>query len=585
MSTNVEQIKEKLDIVDVISSYIKVEKAGINFKAKCPFHNEKTPSFFISPTRQSFYCFGCQEKGDIFSFVEKFEGLDFKGALETLANKAGVELKNFKQENGSSKDEKEKLFEITEASCKIFEKQLSNNKKAQDILKKRGVTKESIKKWRLGYAQDEWRSLLDNLQGKFTKELMLEAGLIKKAGKTGTEKYYDTFRDRIIFPLNDNAGRVIAFSGRAIKKGDKTPKYLNSPETKLFYKSEALYGFDVAKNHIRKVDYTVLVEGQMDLLMSQQAGVLNTVASSGTALTEFHLKKIGRLSNRIIVAYDSDASGEKAARRAAEMAMSLGMEIKTVSLPEGEDPASIIQTDPAKWIKALKESEHFIDFTLSKALEEKDDRKLAKEVVENVLPLVSLIKSEMEKSKFVKKIALKMKVHEQDVLNDLKKVDQTPARLVPARQSSGMAGGSESVAGREETETKNNLPKNHPKTVNLERILAGVIFLEKSNKNKKAKKLKEKWQKIVDKERVEKILENFKKNKEALIFETESYGEKESLDETAEDILRRLELKELKAELQKITITLDDKSLSKKMEKKTKVDFNKIQKRIKEINN
>jgi len=573
MSSDTEKIKEKLDIVDVISGYIKVEKAGINFKAKCPFHNEKTPSFLISPTRQSFYCFGCGEKGDIFSFVEKFEGLDFKGALETLANKAGIELKNFKPTDDNIKDEKERLFEITETACQIFEKQLTVNKDALAILKKRGVTIDSIKKWRLGFAQDEWRSLFDNLTQKgFSKEEMLEAGLIKK---TNTEtnsrqiKYYDTFRDRIMFPLNDSAGRVIAFSGRAIKdpstgsgQENKIPKYLNSPETKLFYKSEALYGFDVAKNYIRKLDYTVLVEGQMDLLMSHQAGILNTVASSGTALTELHLKKIGRLSNRIIVAYDADISGEKATRRAAEMAMSLGMEIKTVSLPEGEDPASIIQKDQIKWKKVLKESEHFIDFTLNKALEEKDDRKLAKEITKNVLPLVSLIKSDIEKSRFVKKIALKMKVQEEDVLNDLKKINQ-----------------------KEEALTGEGLPKNYSKIINLERILSGIIFLEEFNKNKKSKELKEKWQKIVNKEKVEEILANFEKNKEALIFETENYGEKGSLDEIAKDILKRLELKELKTKLQKITIILDDKSLSKENKKKTEANFNKIQKRIQELNN
>jgi len=551
MSTNVEQIKEKLDIVDIISGYIKVEKAGINYKAKCPFHNEKTPSFFISPTRQSFYCFGCGEKGDIFSFVEKFEGLDFKGALETLASKAGVELKNFKQTN-DVKGEKDKLFEIMEKATQIFEKQLIENKEALNVLKKRGVTNDSIAKWRLGFAKNEWRSLYDNLQNNFSKEEMLEAGLIKKTDNetnSGQIKYYDTFRDRIMFPINDSAGRVIAFSGRAIKdpstgseQENKIPKYLNSPETKLFYKSEALYGFDVAKNHIRKLDYTVLVEGQMDLLMSHQVGILNTVASSGTALTELHLKKIGKLSNRIIIAYDSDDSGEKASRRAAEMAMALGMEIKTVSLPEGEDPASIIKKDPAKWKKALKESQHFIDFSLNKALEEKEDRNITKEIIKNVLPLVSLIKSEIEKSIFVKKIALKMKVHEQDVLNDLKKIE------------------------KKEDPNKGEDPfKNYSKIVNLERILAGIIFLEEFNKSKKSKNLKEKWQQIVNKEKVEEILANFEKN--------------------TEDILKRLELKNLKTKLQKITIILDDKNLSKKDQKETKTDFNKIQKRIKELNN
>jgi len=249
---------------------------------------------------------------------------------------------------------------------------------------------------------------------------MLQTGLIKKV--PDESKYYDTFRNRIMFPISDSVGKVIAFSGRALKEDDKTPKYLNSPETKLFYKSEVLYGFNIAKNHIRKMDYTVLVEGQMDLVMSHQAGVLNTVASSGTALTELHLRKIQRLSNRVIIAYDSDSAGQKAARKAAEMALILGMEVKIAVMPEGEDPASVVKVDPQKWVTSLKESEHFLDFILNKAVKENKDRNLTKEVLKNILPLVSLIKSEIEKSQFIKKIAQKIKVNEDAVWNDLNKM-------------------------------------------------------------------------------------------------------------------------------------------------------------------
>jgi DNA primase len=519
MSTNVEQIKEKLDIVDVISGYIKVEKAGINFKARCPFHNEKTPSFFISPVRQSFYCFGCGEKGDIFSFVEKFENLDFKGALETLADRAGIKLDKFKSEDVSNKekDEKDKLFEIMEEATKFFESELAENKAALKYLEKRGLGSDSISKWRLGFALDEWRSLHDRLTNRgFKKGDMLGAGLIKKAD--GAEKFYDTFRNRIMFPICDNAGRVIAFSGRAMKEDEKTPKYLNSPETKLFYKSEVLYGFNVAKNYIRKLDYTVLVEGQMDLLMSHQAGVLNTVASSGTALTELHLKKIQKLSNRVIMAFDSDSSGEKASRKAAELALSLGMEAKIASLPKGEDPASVVKEDPQRWKTALKESEHFIDFALNKAVKENQGKNLIREIIKNVLPLVSLIDSEIEKTQFVKKIALKMRVKEEDVWNDIKKVD-----------------------------AKNN----------------------RGSKNENFE--------------ITKISNDHKSDKEALIFEAERYGLKMDIEKNNEDILKRIELKNLKQKLQETAIALDDKDLSKEEEKKTKTEFEKIQKRIKEL--
>jgi DNA primase len=512
MSTNVEQIKERLNIVDVISGYLKVEKAGINFKAKCPFHNEKTPSFFISPTRQSFYCFGCGEKGDIFSFVEKFEGLDFRGALKTLADKAGVELKKFDVDE--KKEEKDELFEVLEATTKIYENNLKENRVAENYLKNRGLTENSIKKWRLGLAEDGWRNLHDALIAKkFAKQNLLEAGLIKKV--PNEQKYYDTFRNRIMFPISDSSGRVIAFSGRALKEDEKTPKYLNSPETKLFYKSEVLYGFNIAKNHIRKQDYTVLVEGQMDLVMSHQAGVLNTVASSGTALTDLHLKKIQKLSNRVVIAYDSDVSGQKAARKAAEMALALGMEVKIASMPEGEDPASVVKNDPKKWVEAIKESEHFTDFALNKAVKENKDRNLTREILKNVLPLASLIRSDMEKSQFVKKIALKIRVGEEAVWNDLEKI---------------------------------------------EKVKDGKIEIPEKEKD-------------------------FKKDREALMFEAEKYGFVIDMKKVDEDILRKIELKNLKQKLQETAVMLDDKDISKKEEKEMRAKFEQIQKRIKEFSN
>lgn len=551
MSLVVQQIKDKLDIVEVISGYIKVEKSGINYKARCPFHNEKTPSFFISSTRQSFYCFGCGAKGDIFSFVEQFEGLDFKGALTSLADRAGIKLTGLKDEDIG--DNKDRLFEIMEMATQKYEANLTSNKKVMDYLKKRGLSDTNITKWRLGFALDEWRNIHDYLLGKkFSRENMLEVGLIKKV--PNESKYYDTFRDRVMFPLFDNAGRVIAFSGRtlkndpSIKSGQMPPKYLNSPETKLFYKSEVLYGFNFAKNYIRKLDYAVIVEGQMDLVMSHQAGVLNTVASSGTALTDLHLQKIQKLSNRVIIAYDSDQAGENAARRAAELAISLGIETKIALLKEGEDPASVIKNDPEEWKKALRESVHFSDFVIQRAFEKNEGRKLTKEILENVLPLASLIKSDIEKSQFVKKIATKLRVPEESVWNDIRKVKYQD----------------KSIQKNIETKTS-EIP-------NLEKIMAGFIFLEESQ-NKKEAILKKKWQEIIGDEEVQKNIDKFENEKEALIFEAERYND----NETAEKLLRRLEINNLRDKLQKTAITLDDPSISKKEEEETKKEFSKIE--------
>lgn len=566
MSTITEQIKEKLDIVDVISAYVKVEKSGINYKARCPFHNEKTPSFYISTQRQTFYCFGCQEKGDVFTFVEKFEGLDFKGALQTLADKAGVELKKFSNEDVFNKEnkEKERLYEILDKATTFFEQGLAENKKGLEYLRGRKLSDEGIKKWRIGYAKDEWRTLHDFLlEEGFSKAELIEVGLVKKVDNE--EKYYDTFRDRIMFPIFDSASRVIAFSGRTLKKDDlpaqagKTPKYLNSPETKLFYKSEVLYGFNIAKNHIRKLDYTVLVEGQMDLVMSHEAGIGNTVASSGTALTILHLQKIQKLSNRIIIAYDSDTSGLKASRRAAALALSLGMEVKIALLKEGEDPAQVIKEDPERWKSALRESVHFIDFTLEKALNDHaKDRDLTKEILKNVLPLISLLKSDIEKSQFVKKVAMRIRVPEEAVRNDLSKVTNIEI-------------------DKELERSEVPIPQKARRLVDLERIMTGVVFLEES---KGINIARQGWQEIVGVEKVNQTLDTYEDEKEALKFEAEEYGE-----DTYKDVLQRIELATLKDKLQKIALILDDKTISKEEEENERKEFEKIQSRMKELNN
>ena len=419
-SSSVEQIKSKLDIVTVVGSYIKLDKAGANFKGKCPFHNEKTPSFFVSPDRGSYYCFGCQAKGDIFTFVEEFEGLDFVGALKVLAEKAGVPLERFDR---GEKSEKEKLFSILEQATFFFQKNLSENKPAREYLEKRGISDETVKNFRIGFAPDEWRELHDFLLSKnVTEKDMLAVGLIKKAD--GAEKYYDTFRGRIMFPIADSSGRVVGFSGRILVADDKSPKYLNSPETILFNKSEILFGLDLAKKEIRIKDYSILVEGQMDLVMMHQVGVNNTVASSGTALSVEHLTKLRRLSSRIIMAYDGDSAGFSASDRSAKLALSLGMDLKIAQMPEGKDPADLALQNPEELRDILRKSKHIIYFLTDALLEKKlDSRKLGKEIQIRVLPYVALLQSNIEKSQFIKTIAQKTFIKEDALWADLKNIN------------------------------------------------------------------------------------------------------------------------------------------------------------------
>lgn len=424
----VEQIKERLTIEDVVSSYLKLERAGANFKARCPFHNEKTPSFFISPARNSYYCFGCGASGDIFSFVEAFEGLDFKGALKLLAERAGVTL-SFEKDN-VGKDEREVLYNVLREATAYFEGNLMANPKVFEYLTLRGLTEKTIKQFHLGFAKDDWHGVHEHLKNKgYTDDVIELAGLIKK----GEKGYYDRFRGRIMFPISDSSGRVIAFSGRIFFDDGKSAKYVNSPETPIFHKSAVLYGINEAKDSIRKNNFAILVEGQMDLLMSHQAGFRNTVASSGTALSSSleakdgvsNLGLVKRLSNNLVLAYDADKAGLSASERASKIALSMGMDVKVAKMPEGVDPADLIlKYGVDAWRLAIKDSKHIIVFLTEKILElyGKDLRKVGVLVRERVLPYVAEIKSDIEKAYFLKSISDLTSINEDALRSDLKQI-------------------------------------------------------------------------------------------------------------------------------------------------------------------
>ncbi|MDE2399647.1 MAG: DNA primase [Patescibacteria group bacterium] len=430
MNSPVDKIKERLSIEEVVSSYIKLEKAGANFKAKCPFHNEKTPSFFVSPGRGSYYCFGCSASGDIFTFVEEFEGLDFKGALKLLANKAGVILENF---NPKEESEKEKIYRVMEEVTKFFENNLKENQEAVAYLKSRGLNDESIKNFRIGFIPEAWRDLHAYLTKKGWNEVEMErAGLVKK-----TEKgFYDRFRNRIMFPISDSSGRVIAFSGRLFKDDEKSAKYLNSPDTPIFNKSAVLYGLDKAKESIRKNNFSILVEGQMDLILSHQAGFKNTVATSGTALSDATVSKenvvsnlglVRRLSENIVLAFDADKAGLSATLRAGKIALSLGMDVKVANIEEGIDPADLISKNGVDaWREAIRGSKHLIEFLLARVLKDakEDNRKAGREIKDKVLPFIDAVDSSIEQMHFIKKISDISAIPEEALKDDLKKIQQ-----------------------------------------------------------------------------------------------------------------------------------------------------------------
>lgn len=556
MSTPVEKIKERLNIVDLLGTYIKLEKAGKNLKARCPFHNEKTPSFFVSPERDSYYCFGCGAKGDIFTFVQEFEGVDFFGALKMLAERTGVTLE---RGNFEKKDDKEAIFNALEAATQFFESNLPKSNSAEIYLEKRGLTEKTIKDWRIGFVSDDWRTLYDYLNvRKFTDSEIEQAGLIKR-NETRQDSFYDRFRGRIMFPIRDSASRVVGFSGRILPENEtrlvagqavEAAKYLNSPETAVFNKSRLLYGFDLAKLHIKKFDYAVIVEGQMDIIMCHQAGFQNVVATSGTALTPEHLTLLRRISNRVIMAFDADKAGFNAATKAWQLALSLGMEVKIAEFKDGKDPADVILSADGKekFKEALKDSMHIIDFYLTKILSEKlDERKTGKEVQEKVLPFLALIESSIEKSHWVKKISDKCGISESAIWEDLKKVKVEPG-----------------VSGQSAAFSNSDKATLYPERVDsIERRVFGVInWLETSKAKESPSQAKETPLPAVDvdklKDKIKEIIgeDNFKKwlaAPESVLneatFEAEQYYDKKKIQIVLDELLKELEKEYIKRDL------------------------------------
>lgn len=424
-SDTVQQVKDRLSIVDVVSGYVKLQRAGTIMKARCPFHNEKSPSFVVSPDRGTYHCFGCGVGGDIFTFVQEIEGLDFKGALKVLAERAGVQIV-YDRVNAGERDSKERLFAVIEAATLFWIARL--DAEAEDYLRGRGLTDETIRSFRLGLAGNGWSDASDHLKAKgFTEQEIIDAGLARKGDRGGL---LDKFRNRIIFPIADSAGRIVAFSGRTFGQhaSPDAPKYLNSPETPLFHKSRILYGFDKAKQAIRRHDCAVLVEGQMDLVASHQAGWNNAVAVSGTAFTPEHATLIQRMTDNLVIALDADEAGMKAAGRAARSALAHGLNVKVARLPQGLDPADLIQKEGKEaWSAAIRDASDIVDFllgVLAERLPQQDRFRRAVETV--VLPFLADVSSPIAREQYVQKVASRLGVSESAVADAVHKLPRIP---------------------------------------------------------------------------------------------------------------------------------------------------------------
>ena len=531
MSSTIEKIKDRLNIVDVVSQYIKLEKAGNNLKAKCPFHNEKTPSFFVSPIRNSYYCFGCNASGDIFSFVENFEGVDFMGALKILGEKSGVPIVFEKK---TVKDERFCLYNIMEEACLFFEKNLQSdsNNNIRKYLKKRGLDEETIKKWKVGYSASSWSGLYDYLKKTFVVADIEKAGLIKKSEEKN-DNYYDRFRDRIMFPILDGSGRIIAFSGRIFKEDGKNAKYINSPETPLFSKSKILYGYDKAKFAIRKLNFSIIVEGQMDLLASHYVGFVNTVAASGTALSVEQLNLLRRLSNNIVMAFDSDSAGLASSGKSAMLALSLGMDVKVARLPFGEDPSSVILKDKNIWKDAIKNSKHL-------------------KIQQIVIPYIAKIPNKIDQAHFISITAARLGVSEDIVWEETYKILELENKNYNANYNN--------------INSQNIFNKDKKKVFLLKRSsiedkIASIINWQKNTDNPiiDIKSAINKLEIILGIKRAEYLI-NENKNIEKFIFESELiYMNHKDLREDLDDLLRHLEQEYLKEYMDK---TLDELRLA-----------------------
>ena len=426
MTNHVEEIKNKLDIVDIVSSYINLQQASGNFRANCPFHNEKTPSFMVSREKQIWHCFGCDKGGDLISFVEEYEGIDFKEALKILAEKANVPLTGF---SSAKKEDHSKLYEINKEAAKFFhnilEQDTEASKKVLKYLDKRQVKKGSIINWQLGLSSESWDGLLRYLVTEgYGEEDIFKAGLIVK--KKDNSGYVDRFRKRLMFPISDTQGRVVAFTSRTLTgivydEVEFGGKYINSPQTAIYDKSKTLYGWHLAKDVIRQKKYLIVVEGNMDVIASHQTSAKNSVAVSGTALTLDHIKLIKRYANNVILAFDGDAAGSRASFRSISLCWQEDMNVKILVSPKGKDPADIIKSNPDEWLQFIKDSIPVMDYYFKRIFQAIDINRAdhKKVAVQKLLPIIKYLKTEIEQVHYLKILADKLNVPFEILKKDL----------------------------------------------------------------------------------------------------------------------------------------------------------------------
>ncbi len=421
----IQEIKNKLNIVEVVKEYLpQLKQTGSNWKGLCPFHNEKTPSFMVSEEKQFWHCFGCGEGGDIFEFIKKIENIDFTESLRILAQKAGVILK---KQDPKLLDLRARLVDIHQAAARFFIAHLWQTKDggvALAYLRKRGLQDDTIKEWKLGWAPVSFDKLKNHLLERgFSEHEIKQSGLVftKERGD-----FYDRFHGRIMFPLFDVHGQIIAFTGRLLKEEKNQGKYVNSPETPLYAKSQVLYGLYQGKEDIKSSGRVVLVEGQMDVLTCQQAGFNNVVASSGTALTIEQLTLLRRYAAEIVFAFDADNAGAKAILRSTELALKAGWRMHVLVLPQGEDPDSFVKKYPEQWPKLIVSSPEFMEYFFTYYTNANDANTLVgkKQITKDLLSLIAKLPDPIEKDFYIQKLSNLVNISENALRESLPKINQ-----------------------------------------------------------------------------------------------------------------------------------------------------------------
>lgn len=423
MADLVDEIKARIGVYELISQYVQLKKAGQNYKACCPFHSEKTASFVVSPEKQIFHCFGCNKGGDIFSFVQEMEGVTFPEAVQILADKAGLKVEKMERYNKKGdKDEKEEYFRAHELACEFFEEHLWKGKEGKmvlDYLYSRGVTDDTIKEFRIGFAPDEYEALYPCLLKKgIKKEVLLASGFVTSK-RIGENEIYDKFRARLMFPIFDYFGRICGFGGRALKK-DQSPKYLNSPENIIYSKSKVLYGLSHAKQAIKEAGEVILVEGYFDVVMPYQAGIKNVVATSGTALTSEQVRMLKRITKRVVTCFDMDSAGFEAGKRAYFLCQPEGLMVRTASGMELKDPADFVKEHGDKFTDYIGKAKDFVLFYLDELLKRHDVSTMEgrRQVIGEVLPIYKEM-SATERDFYVRDFAKMIKVGERALYDEI----------------------------------------------------------------------------------------------------------------------------------------------------------------------